>query len=318
MMRRILGNYPGIFMLEELHFFEQMWSSADRDRVIGREEAARLASRLLFIQRDGYLSKMQGEKYLEEGKKIVADMEDPVFPHAVLGQFCFYEAEKHGREIPCEKTPQDVFYLGEILSLFPSALIINMVRDPRGVMLSQKRKWQRRSMGATFMTRREQRRLRINYHPVTISRLWNASVRAAAKFRDDARVYTVHFEKLVQDPEEETKKLCAFLGIPFSGSLLQIPQVGSSHEADQPDALGIKAARAGSWESGNLNNGEIRICQRICGGYMEQYGYPLKKVRAGLLPLYYYISFPVKICLALLFNLHRAKNIVEAIKRRMS
>jgi len=36
-----------------------------------------------------------------------------------------------------------------------------------------------------------------------------------------------------------------------------------------------------------------------------------------LVVAYYYVSFPVKIMLALLFNLHRMKNIGEAIKRRL-
>ncbi|MBK7441475.1 MAG: hypothetical protein IPI65_08090 [Bacteroidetes bacterium] len=51
---------------------------------------------------------------------------------------------------------------------------------------------------------------------------------------------------------------------------------------------------------------------------MQQYGYEVKKVTPNpLVVAYYYISFPIKIMLALLFNLHRMKNIGEAIKRRL-
>ena len=32
MMRRVLGNHPAIFMLEELHFFEQLWSTSDKEK----------------------------------------------------------------------------------------------------------------------------------------------------------------------------------------------------------------------------------------------------------------------------------------------
>lgn len=318
MMRRVLGNHPDIYMLEELHFFEQLWSTEDIGREISKEKAATLASRLLFIQRDGYLTELDIEKYKGEAEKIVAAITGKIYSHEVLRAFLFYETQLHQKTIPCEKTPQDVFYIGEILSLFQSAKIINMVRDPRGVMLSQKRKWQRKNMGAVFMTRKEQRRLKINYHPITISKLWNASVRNALKFKTHIQVHHVIFEKLVNESEPEIKRLCRFLEIEFTPEMLQIPQVGSSNEADKPEEFGIKTERAGNWEKGGLNNAEIYFCQKICGNYMKQYGYEVKPVKPGIFNwLYYKISFPVKIVLALFFNLHRMKNIGEAIKRRM-
>lgn len=317
MMRRVLGNNPHIYMLEELHFFEQLWSTGDTENILSEQEAKQLASKLLFIQRDGYLSEMNTEKYLEESAEVISAC--PVFyPHEILKSFLFYETRKNGKSIPCEKTPQDVFYIAEILKLFPQCKIVNMVRDPRGVLLSQKRKWQRKNMGAKFMTRKEQRRLKINYHPITISKLWNASIRAALKFKNHLQVHHMIFEKLVNHPEAEIKSLCAFLEIEFHPAMLNIPQVGSSNEADLPDSFGIKTERAGNWELGGLNNAEIYFCQKICGEYMQRYGYEIKEIHAGLFTrLYYYVSFPVKILLAVVFNLHRMKNIAEAIKRRL-
>lgn len=317
MMRRVLGNHPDIYMLEELHFFEQLWSSSDKQKELSKDKAIDLASRLLFIQRNGYLSELDLNTHRAEAENIVSAIKN-LYPHEILKTFLFYETEKNGKIIPCEKTPQDVFYISEILELFPSAKIINMVRDPRGVMLSQKRKWQRKNMGASFMTKKEQRRLRINYHPITISKLWNASLRAALKFKDEPKMHTVHFEKLVNDSENEIKKLCAFLETDFNNAMLMIPQVGSSNEADKPDVFGIKTERALNWEKGGLNAGEIFFCQRICKEYMHENGYEIKKVNAGLYyPVYYFISFPVKLFFALVLNFHRMKNIREAIKKRL-
>jgi len=318
MMRRVLGNHPHIYMLEELHFFEQLWSTADKTNAVAKVAAINLASKLLFIQRDGYLSEMNIAKHIKEATTIIEAIEGPLYPHAILNGFLFYETNKNGKTIPCEKTPQDVFYINEILELFPGAKVVNMVRDPRGVMLSQKRKWQRRKMGAGFMTKKEQRRLKINYHPITISKLWNSSIRAAAKFQSHPKVHNMIFEGMVNDSEKEIKSLCHFLEIEFNANMLMIPQVGSSNEADKPNAFGIKTERAGNWEKGGLNKGEIYFCQRICGDYMQQYGYEIKKVNPNPFVIaYYYISFPIKIALALLFNLHRMKNIGEAIKRRL-
>lgn len=319
MMRRVLGNHPDIYMLEEMHFFEQLWSTADKSKILSEPEAVALASRLLFIQRNGYLSEMDLDLHLAEAGKIIQGIEESLFPHVVFNAFMFYEAQLHGKTIPCQKTPQDVFYIREILELFPGAKIVNMVRDPRGVLLSQKRKWQRRNMGAGFMTKKEQRRLRINYHPITISKLWNSSQHAASQFSGNQALYTVFFEKLVESPQQEVKALCGFLQIAFCETMLQIPQVGSSNEADDPNSFGIKTERAGNWQQGGLNNAEIWICQKMCIQYLQQYAYKTEPVNPGFLLLaYYYISFPFKILLALFFNLHRMKNITEAIKRRLS
>jgi hypothetical protein len=318
MMRRVLGNHPDIYMLEELHFFEQLWSTADAQKEITIENAILLASKLLFIQRDGYLAEMQEEKYRQEAAGMIKNMQGAIYAHLVLKEFLFYETLKHNKTIPCEKTPQDVFYISEILTLFPHCKIINMVRDPRGVMLSQKRKWQRRDMGAKFMTKKEQRRLKINYHPITISKLWNASVRSALRFKNHIQVHHINFERLVNYPETEVKRLCKFLEIDFNPLMLNIPQVGSSNEADLPNSYGIKTERAGNWEKGGLNKAEIYLCERYCGEYMKQFGYELKAVKPDIFSLLYYaLSFPIKIALAVLFNLHRMKNIVEAIKRRL-
>lgn len=318
MMRRVLGNHPDVYMLEELHFFEQLWSTDDKHKEISAEKATDLAARLLYIQRDGYLSAVDLIKHRIEAEQIVANIQGKIMPHEVLRSFLFYEAHKNNRTLPCEKTPQDVFYIAEILELFPSALIINMVRDPRGVMLSQKRKWQRKNMGAKFMTAKEQRRLKINYHPITISKLWNSSIRAALRFKNEPRLHNMSFERMVNDSETEIKRLCSFLQIDFNENMLMIPQVGSSNEADKPDEYGIKTERAGNWELGGLNKAEINFCQNICGEYMQQYGYEVKEVKPNMLSVaYYYVSFPVKIVLAILFNLHRMKNVAEAIKRRL-
>lgn len=114
------------------------------------------------------------------------------------------------------------------------------------------------------------------------------------------------------------RALCTFLKMDFRETMLNIPQVGSSNEADAPNSFGIKSARAGNWEKGGLNNAEVQICQNICKKFMLQYGYTIADVKANIFQLtYYYISFPFKIILALLFNLHRMKNIGEAIKRRL-
>lgn len=318
-MLRILNNHPDVFVLNELHFFEQLWTPDDKSRELNRSQAVDLAAKLLFIQKEGYTGEMDAAKYRSDAVDLVEGMgQQPLIPHHIYSQLMWQVTRQTGKRIPCEKTPQNVFYLREILELYPHARIINMVRDPRAILLSQKRKWLRRKMGATFITRKEAFRLRINYHPYTLSKLWNAAIAAGRKFSDHPSVMTVRFEDILDNPTATMQGICLHLQIPFHPEMLDIPQASSSNEADSQET-GIKKERAGNWQKGGLSNEEIAICERTCKQNLSFYGYEIKHPSVNPLKLAgWYLLFPIKLAMALMLNLNRMKSIPDTIKRRLA
>ena len=172
-------------------------------------------------------------------------------------------------------------------------------------------------MGATFITKREVFRLKVNYHPITLSRLWNAAVRATQPFKNDKRVLNVHFEDILDAPINTIKNICEHLEVEFDDKMLDIPQASSSNEADSKET-GINKGRAGNWKKGGLNDTEIYWCQKICGDLLEQHNYPIEATNSNfVMRSFYAISFPFKLGLALLLNLNRMKSIIETLKRRL-
>ncbi len=164
----------------------------------------------------------------------------------------------------------------------------------------------------------------INYHPITISRIWHTAINAADKFADSDRVMSVYFEELLAQPEATVRQICDFVRIAYSEALLQVPQVGSSSGADKPAQLGINAARANSWEKGSgsgepeLSSAEIYLCEALNAPLMKKHNYPLVSRRPNPVRLAIDIlSFPMKLTMALLCNLDRMKNIRETLKRRL-
>lgn len=233
-------------------------------------------------------------------------------------EFLQYEAERHGAQVPCEQTPRNLFYTQEILDLYPEARFVNMVRDPRAVLLSQKNKWRRHFLGATNIPYREAVRAWMNYHPITISKLWESSIRAADQFRDDPRFQTTYFEDLLQQPEEEVRRVCDFLQINFDPSLLEIPQVGSSVQEDQPSEQGIDPSRTSKWKEGRLSDTEIFYCQKTVRDAMQKHEYALQSVQPNpLLLIFSAITFPLKLGGALVLNVSRIQNLAETIRRRL-
>ncbi|MEO0647722.1 MAG: sulfotransferase, partial [Cyanobacteria bacterium J06650_10] len=276
-MGNILGNGPEIFTFEELHFFDHLLSSASPSSILSEKEAQTLAARLLSIQASDWLTPQDPNFFSEEATKIALKNEPKSLASSELFEnFLRFTAKKNGKKIPCEQTPQNVFHIQDLLTLYPESFIINMVRDPRDVLLSQKYKWKIRFLGASNIPLSEALRSWSNYHSAVISKLWNSSIQAAAQFQEDPRVKTVRFEDLVQDPELVIKDVCEFAKVRFDAEMMNISQGEggvSSHKKVSSSARGIDAGVVSRWEKGGLLVSEVHICQAITKKNMRKYGY---------------------------------------------
>lgn len=317
LMGTILGRHASVFRFEELHFFEELWSATDSDTNCSAEEAASLAAKLFDIQRNGYLTRGNWKDYLEESQTLVDNITPPLSPDKVFSAFLGYETKRQNKSIGCDQTPQNILYIGEILEHYPHASIVHMIRDPRATLLSQKNRW-RRPFLSDNIPKKEAIRYWVNYHPITMTQLWKANVRTVDQFLDDERVYTLKYEDLLTEPEKEVEKVCQFANITFSPDMLQVPQVNSSSQRDQPQQSGINKGRADSWKKGGLSSTEIFLCQKISRSLMNTHHYEALSVFPN--PVFLVLSvlfFPIKLFLAVLLSLKRMRNLGEAIKRRI-
>ncbi len=323
MMGRILGKHRQVYTFGELHFFGQLCAPPFAE-AMPKAEIETLAAQLTCIHREGYRTHRTPNRFLAEARRFLNSLGCyPETPAALFAAFLKFMAAENRGTLPCDQTPRNVFYMDDILRLYPEARIVNMIRDPRDVLLSQKRKWKRRFLGGTDMPFKETFRDWVNYHPITISYIWRTAVTAAARFREHERVTSVYFEELLAAPEATVKRLCDFIGISYTPMMLAVPQVGSSVDADQPDALGINRTRAHSWQSGaaasELSTADIYLNQRINAALMEAHNYSRVSVRPNLLNLVaQLLLFPVKLTGAFLFNLDRMKSVRQTLKRRLS
>ncbi len=318
MMSRILGRHDLVFSFNELHFFGQINSSDTGNCALTTPKAIKLASKLLSIQRDGYLLQGNYSRFDDEAKTIVASVSpDELFPHKVYEAFLLHETCKNGKTIPCEQTPRNLFYIDNVLNTFPDARIINMVRDPRDILLSQKNRWKRHFLGDKSPAR-ESVRAWLSYHPITTSMLWNLSVNTINKYQDDKRIITVRFEDILDEPEHIMRKICDFIGIEFNKGMLDVQQVGSSNIQDKNGAKGINTSVAGQWEKGGLNPTEIFFCQKINTALMALYGYKAELVHINIFSmLYSIITWPFQLFLALTINMYRIKNILLNVRNKI-
>lgn len=323
MMGRILGKHPNVYTFGELHFFGQL-AAPPFTSLASKSEIEGIASRLYCIQREGYRTHGRNpHRFLGEARAFLERLTVyPETPAALFRAFLEHITAENGGICPCDQTPRNVFYISDILQLYPEARIINMIRDPRDVLLSQKRKWKRRFLGGSDMPMKETFRDWMNYHPITISYIWRTAVTAAAQFQRHERVTTIYFEELLARPEATVKRLCDFVGLIYTDTMLQVPQIGSSVAADQPQQLGINPQRAQSWQhrtdAGELSTTDIYLNQTVTAALMKGHNYSPVSVRPNIVNLVAQILiFPLKLAGAFLFNLDRMKNIRQTLKRRL-
>lgn len=320
MMGQILAGSDAIFTFEEIHFFEQLWDPTKQLLPIPRHQAERLGARLLTIQRDGYYTQKNPDTYLSEARKMLQDISEPVTPPLVYSAMLQYETLQAGKQIPCDQTPRNLLYLKEIFALFPQACVINMIRDPRDVLLSQKNRWRRRFLGSKVsMPLKESLRSWSNYHPITISMLWNSGIKAVESFADHPRIFNLRFEDLVSEPECHVRQVCAFLEIEFQPKMLHVPHIGSSHDPDHQNQTGIRPEASGRWKKESSNHYDLAVCQHFTTPHLIKYRYEVsEELKAGLGDLFWAIlTWPLKMSIAFFFNWYRVRNLPQAVRRRL-
>ena len=106
----------------------------------------------------------------------------------------------------CCKSTFMIHYTGRILSRYPQARLIWLVRDPRDVAVSSKK--------SVFNP----------YHPYFTSKLWNEQQLLGLELQErvsSRNLMRVHYEDLVSNPESKVSSICQFLDITFEPGMLR-------------------------------------------------------------------------------------------------
>ena len=179
-MGRILANHSDIFTFKELHFFGTIWTNNSESNLDEKQQID-LLSRLLCIEKNGLFQQDNISDFNDRASAILEN-KNVTNPLSIYELFLAEITLDNNCFIACDQTPKNMYYFNEILSYFPNAKVINMVRDQRDVLLSQKNKWKRRSLGASAIPLSEAIRSYINYHPILSSKICDNVANCEVKF----------------------------------------------------------------------------------------------------------------------------------------
>jgi hypothetical protein len=172
---------------------------------------------------------------------------------AVLnGLFSCYR-DLTGSRIVGDKSPSYVTHLGLLGEALPEAKFIHIVRDPRDQALSTREAWGKNVLRAAAR--------------------WKNGIR---KCRQDAKRTGVSYmeltyETLLQDPRETLSRLCQFIGVPFSESMLSLAQPSESL-GNARGASHIVQNNFSRWRN-QLSEQDVRSIESVAGALMVELGY---------------------------------------------
>lgn len=276
MLNRILGNHPAILGLNELHFFGRIWDMDPASRW-DRAKAIKEAADLFCVARRSIWNNGPSAQETETATSLVDDAlarssSGTLSPQTVFAAVMGVLLNEAGKSMATDQTPRNILYAEKILAMFPEAKIIQLIRDPRAVLYSQKNRWKQRSLGFKDTPVTNLVRVFVNYHPFTTCKLWLAACRKGKKLQGNNNYMAVKFEDLVDSPETVVGNMCTFLGLDFFPYMLDVPQVGSSNAVHNANAKGVSRSVVDAWQ-GKLSPAELWICQKMAAAEMAELDY---------------------------------------------
>ena len=308
MMCHVMDQHSQIHDINELHVFGDLITAESLNQALTRSEQSDLAKAIL--QRDEH-GMWAGDSALTNSALLQTVLErldgEVVTAADDFEQAMYAVGESKGKAVVAEQTPRNIFFAELILKAYPNAYFVHMVRDPRAVLASQKSKWRLKFLGGDSIPKIEMIRMWINYHPITLSKLWSKANSRAITHESHERFNIIKFEKLLENPEFTLRNLCESMGIDFQAKMLDIEHIGSSHQHNKSPASGISNATVDSWKK-NLTDAEQLVSEKLCAKTMSHYGYQIADRASwpiwGLIVLV--LKFPIHVVGVVLFNFKRA------------
>jgi hypothetical protein len=323
LLQEILNRHPALWIARETHYFDDLRPRLGERALepLSTEDAQTCERYFLALGHRAYghegdpaQSQIEADELRAEAERLGGSAD------AYFEAFCRVRTRAHGKSRWGEKTPRHVFRINEILAFSPRAKVVCLVRDPRAVAASY-RDWKRErpeapSDGDAFFLEDRHRAAR-SYNVVVNALLWKAAMRAStsalARHGHD-RIYLLHYEGLVENPDRTLRGLADWLGVIYETTMLDVPVAYSSYEMPRS---GISTQPLERWRE-KLTATEISAVQTCCGRVMTDLGYRRENVSAPLHRLVWtWATVPTAFARAALANRKRLGRASEYVRKRL-
>ena len=292
LMRSMLNNHPEIHITAETHYFDdlrvRLAAAAEAPLTADQAQACEVYFRALSHRPYGHGGDPD-RGWLTAAALRTEAARRGIGTDAWFEAYCRLDAANAGKPGWGEKTPRHIFRIPDMLTRYPEARVVCMIRDPRAIVASY-RDWKNQGgfdleadSGHREALEIEEARTKSSYHVVIQSLLWRGVANAILGARDrfgETRVWFQRYEDFVEDPAAASRALMAWLGLSYADGLLEVPLHNSSFSSFSREA-GVSKAPVDRWRE-KLSPAEIATVQDCCGALMARLGYT--RVPTGIAP----------------------------------
>jgi len=281
----------------ELQFVENIWNIKDTSRIdpktlnkMAQQQMMKLAYGEGLFQENDYR-----ESLLAQLKNSINNGEITQGAQLYLSILQLIR----GQYSHClDSTPRNIYYIDEFLTLSDRFKFVFLLRDPRDCILSQKKKYKNYLRKKRYW---EALRLWLNYNPILMAKLWARSFEIANTSKGE-HCFIIQYERLTQQPKLVLNELSAYLKCTLG-------DINYTH---------INANNSEKWMA-ELPCSDVYWIQKTLSDFLNKAGYKEKPI-GGWVVLYWFkiLWYFLKMPLALILNLSRLKNPLDAILRRLS
>lgn len=249
LLRMILNAHQDIAVPPESRFIVELWE--------GRRE----------VDADGLLERLAVHKRFTEWKLPIEAVRAELgrsgtvpYPEVMGAAFAAY-ARSRSKARWGDKTPRYVTNIDLLVSLWPDARIVHLVRDGRDVALSY---------------------ADVSFGPknvVEAAELWAERVRAgmrSGRSLDEASYLEMRYEDLVDDPVPRLETLCDFLGLPFEQGMLDYTKRSYDLVLDRAKQynphLMESPRRTRSWQQ-SMTDDQVELFEAVAGDVLSEFDY---------------------------------------------
>ena len=175
------------------------------------------------------------------------------------------KARSDGAQVWCCKSMETVAYMDRLEACGLHPVYIHLFRDGRDVALS--------FMKAVVGPK----------HAYALARKWDEEQRLALEWKSklpQERFVSMRYEDLIREPEQELRRLCAAIGLPFRSAMLDYFESGESRRTAHAGKMWenlekpVMASNTGKFRSG-LSDRQLEVFEQVAGRTLAALGYPL-------------------------------------------
>ncbi|MDQ3931556.1 MAG: sulfotransferase [Actinomycetota bacterium] len=210
LLRSMLNRHAQLAIPPESHFIPRLWRRRRRygskDRIDRTERfLLDLGSDERYRHWDLPLDAVRGQLVATAAQTFSEHLE------AVFRAYARHRGKTHWGD----KTPEYAHFVPLLAGLFPQARFVHLIRDGRDVALSMLDR-HRTSTHRTGKTP-------LHRHSPSPAFFWSRRIRIVRRAVADLEVdryCSLRYEDLLDDPEEQLRRLCQFIGVEFDPAML--------------------------------------------------------------------------------------------------